>query len=202
MTPTSTSISPLWRAPRWYSRRRLPAARVPVAIRRDLLATGSLTALVQSLCEGRFAVRVLRHERRRVALAERRLLGISDGVHALTRQVFLCCDTHPWVFAHSVIPDDSLRGPWRRLARLGSRPLGAALFADPAVRRGPVEIGWLSPGDGLYDSLGQHVAGERIWGRRSVFWLHGKPLMVCEFFLPAFARLLAAQAGDRQRKGE
>lgn len=164
---------------------------VPGGIRHALLGTGSLTALVRALCPGRFGVSVLCHEWRPVPAAERGLLRILPGEQALTRQVYLRCDGEPWVFAHSVMPARSLVGGWRRLRRLGNRPLGAALFADPAVRRGELEVGWLQPGNALYDELaGSGQMPERVWGRRSLFYLHGRPLMVCEFFLPAFVRVL------------
>jgi chorismate--pyruvate lyase len=89
------------------------------------------------------------------------------------------------VFARTVIPVRTLRGRQRRLARLGTRPLGAALFADPHLKRGEVEIARLAPGDGIYEHAAVQGAADGVWGRRSVFTLKGKPLLVSEFFLPA-----------------
>ena len=56
----------------------------------------------------------------------------------------------PWVFARTLIPARTLRGRGRRLTRLGSRPLGQVLFADPKVRRDPVEIARIVAGQRMH----------------------------------------------------
>jgi chorismate--pyruvate lyase len=90
------------------------------------------------------------------------------------------------VFARTVIPRATLTGPRRRLTRLKTRPLGAVLFADPSMQRGPVEIARLTPRDKLYPVALRHLGRQppEIWGRRSLFTLGGKPLLVSEIFLP------------------
>jgi chorismate--pyruvate lyase len=90
------------------------------------------------------------------------------------------------VFARTVIPRDTLVGSNRRLTRLKTRPLGAVLFADPGMERGPVEIARLTPCDRLFPAATRRLASapEAIWGRRSLFTLAGKPLLVSEIFLP------------------
>jgi len=72
------------------------------------------------------------------------------------------------------------------LTHLKSKPLGAVLFADPTMERGPVEIARLTHGDKLYPvAMRRHDrAATAIWGRRSVFRLGGLPLLVSEIFLP------------------
>lgn len=179
---------------RWLPRRAVPAWRLPVALRGVLLDNGSLTALVRELCAGEvFRVRLLRHARRPVPVQERRQLGMPAGQWALTREVYLCCGETPLVFARSLIPAGGLAGAWRHLRRQGERPLGATLFADVRVRRGPLEVGCLGPDEPLCRRLqvdGVLPPGEMLWGRRSVFRLRGQPLMVSEFFLPACVRVL------------
>ena len=106
---------------------------------------------------------------------------------ALIREVQLLCGETPWVFARTVIPVRTLTGAQRRLAWLGSRPLGAYLFADPAMQRGPVELVCIRPGAEMYQAAVKSLADHpgSLWGRRSLFRLAGKPLLVCEMFLPA-----------------
>lgn len=178
----------------WLPRRAVPAWRLPVALRGVLLDNGSLTALVRGLCAGEsFRVRLLRHARRPVSVQERRLLEMPAGQWALAREVYLCCGETPLVFARSLIPASGLAGAWRHLRRQGERPLGATLFADVRVRRGPLEIGCLAPAEPLCQRLRADAVlppGESLWGRRSVFRLRGQPLMVSEFFLPACVRAL------------
>ena len=50
-----------------------------------------------------------------------------------------------------------------------------------------MEIACILPGQPLYDlATGHQPAGQiqPIWGRRSVFFLHQRPLLVSEIFLP------------------
>jgi len=90
------------------------------------------------------------------------------------------------VFARTVIPASSLRGRLRRLSMLGTRPLGALLFADPGMRRDAPEIARIHPGHDIFLQAVQHSRARpaAIWGRRSVFYLDNKPLLVSEIFLP------------------
>ena len=178
----------------WLPRRAVPAARLPVALRGVLLDNGSLTAQVRELCaEQPFSVRLLGQSRQPVSADERHLLGMSPGQWALVREVYLCRGSQPLVFARSLVPPHGLEGAWRHLRRQGQRPLGATLFADVRVRRGPLEIGCLPPSDALCRRLQDEAllsAGRPLWGRRSVFFLRRQPLLVSEFFLPAFVRAL------------
>ena len=114
-------------------------------------------------------------------------LGMRAGSTGFVREVQLLCNDVPWVYARTVIPRTTLTGPRRRLTRLRTRPLGAVLFADPTMQRGPVEIACITPCDRLHPAATRHleVLPEAIWGRRSVFTLGGKPLLVSEVFLPA-----------------
>ena len=92
----------------------------------------------------------------------------------------------PWVYARSVIPLQTLTGRLRKLRHLDSRPLGALLFSDPTMRREPLE--WACIPADTNQSLTSKLPpfDQPIWGRRSVFTLSAKPLLVCEMFLPDF----------------
>ncbi|MAT65892.1 MAG: chorismate--pyruvate lyase [Gammaproteobacteria bacterium] len=173
-----------WENP-WHAGRRWRRAQLDPALRDWLLDTSSLTRRLQECCPGRFRVRLDWQGWARPSLDECRALGLRRRQRALIREVHLLCDDIPRVFARTVIPRTSLRGRERRLARLGERPLGAVLFADPRMHRDEVEIARIEPGTALHaHALGD--AGPRstaIWGRRSVFWLGRKPLLVSEIFL-------------------
>jgi len=170
---------------RWREGRQLSRATPTESLRDWLLHTGSLTRRVQQACAGRFRVRVEMQGWARPRLDEYRALGLRWGRIALIREVHLLCDEQPWVFARTIIPVSTLRGRERRLAHLGSRPLGAVLFADPHMQRGPVEVACIRPGSKLFATAvkGLKRRPAEIWGRRSVFRLGGKPLLVSEIFL-------------------
>jgi chorismate--pyruvate lyase len=149
-----------------------------------LLDPASLTRRLQQLCGDGFRVRLIEQGWGLPRPDEAQVLGMDGRERAIVRQVQLMCAEHPWIYARTVIPATSLRGRLRRLVHLGTRPLGAMLFADPGMRRGVVELARVRPGQALYDDA-MHAVTERsgaIWGRRSVF----RPLLVSEIFLPGF----------------
>jgi chorismate--pyruvate lyase len=174
-------VEPLWRPARQLSRSDIPAKVWPW-----LLDKASLTERIVGVCPGRFRVQVVNQERGRVMRNEAEALNMRQGTHAIVRRVQLLCDETPWVYARTIIPPATLHRRLRRLVRLGSRSLGATLFSDPSMKRGEVEVTYLTASDELYRSVtgGLSRKPETIWGRRSVFQLGGKPLLVCEFFLP------------------
>lgn len=151
---------------------------------------GSLTAALKSRCPA-LQVERLRQGLARPNADERTLLGLAPKEHALIREVMLLCDGHPLVFAHSVIPRAGLTGPWRNLSRLGNRPLGEALFADPRIVRHPLQYRRLDRRHPLYRSALRRltVRPSWLWARRSLFVRDGYPILVTEIFLPALLQL-------------
>ena len=175
------------REPGWCEWQRLRRSRVPARFVSWLRDDGSLTLRLKCACGDRpFAVRLLRQGWARALPSEARRLGLRRGGLALVREVQLLCDGEPWVFARTLIPATTLRGPGQRLARLGERPLGAVLFADRRVRRGVTEMAQLRPGEQLFDSATQGLPplSDTVWGRRTLFFMAGRPLLVNELFLP------------------
>ncbi len=152
---------------------------------------GSLTRRIQQRCTS-FAVRGVRSGLARIALDESALLGIAPQQMAYSREVFLYADGQPVVFAHSALADAHLRGVWSAVRTLGSKPLGALLFAHPLVARKPLHYQTLRNTHPLY----KRAAGilndppHRLWARRSLFHLNGAPLLVTEVFLPAILGLI------------
>lgn len=183
------SREPRWRPIATVSRRVLPASLVSW-----LLQTPSLTRRLRAECRDSFHVRVLSQSWRRPLHNERMALGMAHHEVGLVREVHLLCRRRPWVFARTVIPLQTMTGPVRRLARLGTRPLGGLLFADPSVRRDGLEIASIAPGHRLYGTATGGTDGAPIWGRRSVFHLDDKPLLVSEIFLSALGE---AEGGAR-----
>ncbi len=100
---------------------------------------------------------------------------------ALVRQVLLCCGDQPLVFARTIIPVTTIKGAQRRYANMGNRPLGALLFTDRTMQREAVQVAQLP----ATHAANQYTkTTEPVWGRRSVFRVAGKPLLVSEYFLP------------------
>jgi len=149
-----------------------------------LFDVGSLTKRLRRAGGGDFRVKLLSQQFERPLLCERRALGLNDRAVALVRQVHLHCAGEIKVYARSVMPLSLLHGSSRGLARLGGRPLGEMLFRDKSMRRSPMQIARINTGDLFYRwGVPNGVTGQ-VWGRRSVFRLSGRPLLVSEIFLP------------------
>lgn len=171
----------------WAVHNRWLRSRVPAQLRDWLLDAGSLTDRLQCVCTGHFSVRVISEGWERPRRDEARLLAMRPSTLGWVRQVQLLCDQVPWVFARTVIPISTLSGSQRQLIHLGDRPLGAFLFADPGMQRAAVELACIEPGQVMFAEATAGLSGKpaAIWGRRSVFRVGGKPLLVTEVFLPA-----------------
>ena len=185
MSRTKSSKSAVLRDRDW---RRRPAAGA-AGYRPWLIDRGSLTDRVRERCTT-FRVELVFQGPRRAARDERFVSG-GRGERAFVREVFLSCARARVVFAHSVTRLANLRGAWRGLVRLGTRPLGAALFADPRVRRRPLRFRRLGPGDELH-ARACAATGKRLpalWARRSLFILGKSPILVTEIFLPGIRDL-------------
>lgn len=119
---------------------------------------------------------------------EAQALHLSAKAHAYVRDVLLIGGGQNRVFAHSVLPRSSLRGGWCGITRLGTKPLGEALFTAPRIRRLALTMRRLDARHPLYRAARRHtgLTARHLWARRSVFCLDGRPLLVTEVFLPAF----------------
>ncbi len=164
---------------------------VPGTARYDrwLIDRGSLTSRIQARCPA-FGVK-LEFQGRGRASRDERFLGAGGRRHMVVREVYLYCGNTPVVFAHSVVRNRDLRGAWRSLAGLGTRPLGAALFADPRVRRYPLRFRRLNARHELYRRACRRLAAPppALWARRSLFSRHKSPILVTEVFLPGILDL-------------
>lgn len=155
------------------------------ALRPWLRDHGSLTLRIQQRCD-HFSVRKVRDGLARIALDESSLLGLPPQQLAWSREVFLCADDRPVVFAHSACAARDLRGAWQAVRNLGSKPLGALLFSHPLIFRQPLHYKALNAQHPLFRRAAVVLSEppDRLWARRSLFYLHGAPLLVTEVFLP------------------
>lgn len=165
-------------------------------LHRWLTSAGSLSQRILNCCPEFRVVRLLQ-ARRRANPDESMLVGLPVGSRALVREVLLLCGSSPLVFAHSIVAPEHLRGAWRSLRGLGTRPLASALFADPRVRRGPLRYRKINARHPLYARAHEAVPvlPSELWARRSVFRRDRAPLLVTEVFLPAILNLAPRATG-------
>lgn len=155
-----------------------------------LVEPSSLTARLKRHCR-EFRVEVLGQQ---IELCQSHEANdmIKVGQQVLSREVLLYCDNVPQVFARSLLPLSTLTDEEQELAELGDKPLGQVLFNNPTLERKNLTIATFDQNSTVgqfVKSLSIDVEAEfTMWGRSSLFFVHHKPLMVAEVFLPhAFA---------------
>lgn len=149
-----------------------------------LIDPSSLTARLKQCCQ-QFRIEVL-GQQVQACQAHEANDDVKSGEQVLVREVLLYCDDVPQVFARSLLPLRSLTGQQQALADLGTQSLGQVLFNHQDLQRKNIEVA-LFEHDSSVAKLSDFLAlpvKQPLWGRRSVFVLENKPLMVAEVFLP------------------
>lgn len=178
------SIFPITLIGQWQTPTESLLSLLSDNLSRWLLDQGSLTARLKSHCQ-HFRVELLGQQQSVCSELEANEL-IKAGEPVLVREVVLYCDEVAQVFARSLLPMSSLTGDEQQLANLGTQPLGQVLFNHPSLIRQRIEIAEFST-DSTVAKLAsqlQQTVDKPLWGRRSIFMLESKPIMVAEVFLP------------------
>lgn len=151
--------------------------------------TGSLTQKIENAIGKKLEVQVLRDCPQTLNSDESRYFHFKMR-RCRVREVLLCANNIPVVMAHSVIPSFSSSGSNQEVLRLGTRPLGAVLFAKTrkhSKAKPPREIARLDKKSLLWKRCAKHLSGisSPLWARRTLYRLKGHPILVNEIFLPA-----------------
>jgi len=175
---------------RWLA--HVAAGSAAPALRAWLTSPGSLTARLRAHC-GHFEVRLLRQAHRACLPDQARAIGLARPGRVLEREVLLCCDGRPVVYAQTVAPASCSAADWPFLSKLGSRSLGTTLFGDPRITRGPLQHARLTAGHPLVRRAIAAVSlpdrGAMLHARRCLYRRRRGLLLVTELFLPAIAQL-------------
>jgi chorismate--pyruvate lyase len=173
---------------RWHN--HINHVRAPVALQHWLKDAGSLTAkLIAHSTE--FNVQCIEQRRGMCWADEFALIDLKKISQVQTREVLLCCDKQPVVYARTILPISSTAHQWPLFKNLGNRSLGSTLFHDQEVTRGALQYARLRP---------EHPARRRahrltqanhpiLFARRSLFFRRGGVMLVMELFLPAIMHL-------------
>lgn len=179
-----------WQAPSHFQLPKHSREHLPEHLLDWLLESDSLTAKLKRYCET-FHVEVLGQKIEPCSELESNS-AIAAGEKVLVREVLLYCDNKPQVFARSLLPLSTLTDEDKNLAELGTKPLGHVLFNDPSLERKNLEISSFDQSSTVARLVRKlafaATIDHKMWGRRSLYYIHNKPLMVAEVFLPgAFA---------------
>lgn len=154
---------------------------LPARLRPWLADCGSVTAaLRRALADGPDCT-LLAQGWRPATAAEARYLRLAPGSRLFWRRVRFSHRGRALLIGHTLAPPAALAA-WPALRRLGDRPVGELLFADPAVRRARIELAvtpLMEPAD----------TGPVVAARRALVPTGRQPLLVVEHFLPAMLHL-------------
>ena len=159
--------------------------------------TGSLTQKIEQAIGQKLEVLVLRDCRQNLNSDESRYFHLQTK-RCRIREVLLCSNGIPLVMARSVIPTLSSGGSNQAVLRLGSKPLGAVLFSKTRKRskkKSLREIARVNKRSSLWQQCYQKYQElpSPLWARRTLYTLKGRPLLVCEIFLPELLNYPADQ---------
>lgn len=170
--------------PQWIINRPGIRRRIPENVQPWLYEPGSLTKRIKFSVGDSFAVTVLFHQWRAPFLSESRLLRQHHDQYCLTREVLLTGAGKPLILARTIIPETTLTGTQRTLSRLGNRPLGEVIFSYPGLQR--LEMDVTRVGQKNWSELIKKKTdiGQTVWGRRTIYAIKHRQMLVSEFFLP------------------
>ena len=175
----------------WFSGWHPTPLTMSPQIRDWLQNRGSLTRHIQQRCKN-FRVEPVFQSLATACNDELAILKLRPGELAHVREVYLYCGKTPVVFAHSVVARKNIRGVWYGMSKLGNKSLGTVLFTNPVIKRTPLKFRKLNLTHPLFHRAckNMQVAPDKLWARRSLFTLHGQPILVTEVFLPAILELI------------
>lgn len=96
-----------------------------------------------------------------------------------------------WLYAHVVIPKQTLEKDNECLKHLGTNSLGDTIFKDPHAKRHRIEVAPIETTEYL-NYFPENLRGN--WVRRSILYFHQSPILIVEVFMPALFKHLKTAA--------
>jgi len=170
--------------PDWYEHRRGSHHTLPESVQSWAYEAGSLTQRLRDYYGNTITVIILFHQWRTPFLSERRQLHLPLSRFSLIREVMLHTNGKPLLLARTIIPEETIKVAHRNLAHLGTRPLGEVIFSYPDLERVTMDLTLIRPTDWTAQTQQKAHINQTIWGRRTVYAIQKRPMLVSEFFLP------------------
>lgn len=154
----------------WHREPEQTGIKPRPVLRAWLQETGLLTSRLRRMCASEFRLEVLDSQNRQA----------GEPGQGLQRRVILYCGDQPFVYAETVIPEETAAShAW--LNELGDEPLGERLQTLPEVRRSEFRYALLGA-ESLPDELPEAEQAP-LWARQSDFQISDAALTVTEVFL-------------------
>jgi len=170
--------------PLWLENRQGLRHKLPGNVQSWTYESGSLTQRLRSYYGDAIAVKILLQRWHKPFLSERCLLNLPGHRFSLIREVLLYANDKPLILARTIIPAATIRASQNNLSHLGNRPLGEIIFSYPNLERMTMDITLINPSTWTQPALAEAAIDQPIWGRRTVYAIAHKQMLVSEFFLP------------------
>ncbi|HLB58270.1 MAG TPA: chorismate lyase [Gammaproteobacteria bacterium] len=183
-----TTIKPIKKSQVFHSKIN---QKIPFILRDWVSYKGSLIKRLKKCGVEDVCVELLEQTWKLPDVDERNVLAIRFREFALVREVFIRTKEKYWIFARTIFPRQTLTGRERCFLRLKNKSLGSILFKDTTLQRSEFEMMCLRAGTLQHKKISQTIKRilPDLWARRSLFYLHGKSLLLTEIFLPAMETL-------------
>lgn len=172
------------REPLWLENRQGMRHKLPCNVQSWTYESGSLTQRLRNFYGDSVAVKILLQRWHKPFLSERRLLQLPEHQYSLTREVLLHANGKPLILARTIIPVTTIKTAKSNLSQLGNRPLGEIIFSYPKLERIAMDITLIAPSTWNRPVIAEAGINQSIWGRRTVYAIAHKQMLVSEFFLP------------------
>ncbi len=188
------------REPLWLENRSGTRHTLPESVQSWTYEPGSLTQRLRDYYGDAIRVKILLQQWNTPFLSERRLLKLHENKYSLIREVLLHADGKPLILARTIIPAKTIKAAKSNLSHLGSRPLGEVIFSYPKLERIEMDVTLIEPPTTAWmqeveqrmeqlptwtqAAIAEGNIDQPIWGRRTVYAIAQRQMLVSEFFLP------------------
>lgn len=170
--------------PLWLENQQGTRHKLPEAVQSWAFESGSLTQRLRATYGNAVTVNVLFQQWRVPFLTERKALGLHERRVCLTREVLLHANGTPLILARTILPAATIKVANRSLSKLGTRPLGEVIFSYPQLERVAMDVTLININEWTLKALTVAHIQQPIWGRRTVYAIKHRQMLVSEFFLP------------------
>jgi chorismate--pyruvate lyase len=175
--------------PHWKKKHPGIKQSLPADVHSWVYEKGSLTRRLRNYYGSSFTVEILFHRWKPAFLSECELLKLPHQQFNLIREVLLHADGKPLILARTILPEQTIKIAKRNLSHLGNRPLGEVIFSYPKLDRSELNTSCVTQNIWTQALKEKVPINQDIWGRRTVYAIQKRPMLVSEFFMPGALEL-------------
>lgn len=168
---------------------------IPPHVRAHLIDPGSTTAYFKQIAQSLQVTVCYQGITTKIDPDLKHYMHVDDNDALFLRQVLICGDQQPFMFAHCLMTTSMYQQHQSWLDNLGDRPIGEVLFKRPELQRSTIDIAHLAEGSSYHQSINQimSIAPSSLWIRRSKLFDATLCIGLTEVFLPRLLQQLRSE---------